>query len=58
MSINETKEVQLEPQNVKQVDTSIKITLDEYFRQLDEYFRQLAEMSGGNDLSSTSSTKA
>ena len=51
MSINETKEVQPQPQIVKQVDTSIKITLD-------EYFRQLAEMSDGKDLSKTKSTKS
>lgn len=44
--INEVKE-----QVVKPVDTSIKITLH-------EYFCQLAEISGGNDLSKTNSTKS
>ncbi len=51
MSNNESKEVQQEPQTVKQVDTSIKITIK-------EFFRQLAEMSGGKDLSKTNSTKS
>jgi hypothetical protein len=43
---NEVKE-----QLVKPVDTSIKITLH-------DFFCQLAEMSGGNDLSKTNSTKS
>jgi len=51
MSSNKIEEVKPEPQSVKQVDTSIKITLD-------DFFRQLAEISSRNDLSSTSSTKS
>ena len=51
ISSKKIKEVQLEPQIVKHVDTSIKITIN-------EFFCQLAEVSGGKDLSKTKSTKS